>query len=90
MNDPRNYADFMRGEAEQEREDEAFKAGYPAPLPENQRAFMQTLFAIRAAERLAVATESARYYTCTYRGRLAAERSGAAERAQLDATKETR
>lgn len=89
MSEPRNGADLMMLDAEQEREDEVRASGYhfASPLPPNPE--MVETFLRRANEDAAAALASDRYYLTTARGRLAAEHVDAVARAQLDATRET-
>ena len=92
MTEPRNYPDAMMADAERERGAALRANAYHLPIQptDEQRAMMRAVYARRVTEIAAANVASARYYTLTARGRLAAERVDAAERAQLARTKETR
>lgn len=92
MTDPTSaetYPAYMMLDAEQEHADEAQANGWcfaPVlpPGPEMVETFLR-----RANEDAAAVLASDRYHLTTARGRLAAERVDAAQRAQLEHTKET-
>ena len=85
MTEPRNYPDLMMKGV-------LAANGYDLPIQptDEQRAAMREVYARRGHEKAAAGAGSARYYSLTARGRMAAERVDAAARAQLERTKETR
>lgn len=81
----------MMADDEQDRADTlaANEYRHPLPLTDDDLAVLRAAHQRRAAEDAAAGTASGRYYGMTARGRLAAERVADAQRAQLDASKET-
>jgi hypothetical protein len=90
MRDPQTYPEYMMQDAEREAEEERLARGALPPIQptDEQRALMRATFAARAIEK-ALAGQC-RYYTTTAKGRLAAEKVDAMQRAQLDATRESK
>lgn len=82
------YPAYMQLDHEAECEDEAREAGYHfvPPLPPSPE--MVETFLRRANEDAAAVLASDRRYLLTGRGRMEAEKVNAAQRAQLDATRE--